>query len=76
MVPTGVENVFNYELDLAYSVDADGVATQLPEGTKENIPATLTQVDGAVADRRDPGRHGHPGGDLQGHLRRLSDLLL
>ena len=23
-----------------------GVATQLPEGTKENIPATLTQVDG------------------------------
>ena len=46
MVPTGVENVFNYELDLSYSVDADGVATQLPEGTKENIPATLTQVDG------------------------------
>jgi hypothetical protein len=25
VVPTGVENVFNYELDLAYSVDADGV---------------------------------------------------
>ncbi len=46
VVPTGVENVFNYELDVAYSVDADGVATQLPEGTKENIPATLTQVDG------------------------------
>ena len=46
MVPTGVENVFNYELDVAYSVDADGIATQLPEGTKENIPATLTQVDG------------------------------
>jgi hypothetical protein len=46
VVPTAVENVFNYELDLSYSVDADGVATQLPEGTKENIPATLTQVDG------------------------------
>lgn len=46
VVRTGVENVFNYELDLAYSVDAEGVATQLPEGTKENIPATLTQVDG------------------------------
>jgi hypothetical protein len=46
VVPTGVENVFNYELDLAYSVDADGVATRLPEGTKENIPATLAQVDG------------------------------
>ena len=46
VVPTGVENAFNYELDLAYSVDADGVATQLPAGTTENIPATLTQVDG------------------------------
>ncbi|QCB96929.1 hypothetical protein E5206_08330 [Arthrobacter sp. PAMC25564] len=46
VVPTGVENAFNYELDLAYSVDADGVATQLPEGTKEDVPATLTQVDG------------------------------
>jgi hypothetical protein len=46
VLKTGVENVFNYELDLAYSVDADGVATQLPEGTKETIPATLTKVDG------------------------------
>ena len=46
VVPTGVENVFNYELDVAYSVDADGVATQLPEGTTENMPVTLTQVDG------------------------------
>jgi hypothetical protein len=46
VVKTGVENVFNYELDLAYSVDADGVATQLPEGSKETIPATLTKVDG------------------------------
>jgi len=46
VVPTGVENVFNYELDVSYTVDADGVATRLPEGTKESIPATLTQVDG------------------------------
>ena len=46
VVATGVENVFNYQLDVAYSVDADGVATQLPEGTNENIPVTLTQVDG------------------------------
>lgn len=46
VVPTAVENVFNYELDLAYTVDGDGVATQLPEGTKENIPATMTLVDG------------------------------
>ncbi|MGO4493715.1 LpqB family beta-propeller domain-containing protein, partial [Arthrobacter sp. 2YAF22_2] len=46
VVATAVENVFNYELDLAYSVDADGIATQLPEGSKESIPATLTKVDG------------------------------
>ncbi len=46
VVATAVENVFNYELDLAYSVDADGIATQLPEGTKESIPATVTKVDG------------------------------
>ena len=46
VVRTGVEGVFNYELDVAYSVDADGVATQMPEGTKESIPVTLAQVDG------------------------------
>ncbi|MFJ5693365.1 LpqB family beta-propeller domain-containing protein [Arthrobacter sp. NPDC093125] len=46
VVKTGVEGVFNYELDVAYSVDADGVATQMPEGTKESIPVTLVQVDG------------------------------
>jgi len=46
VVRTAVENVFNYELDLAYSVDADGIATPLPAGSKESIPATLTKVDG------------------------------
>ncbi|MDR7157718.1 LpqB family beta-propeller domain-containing protein [Arthrobacter sp. BE255] len=46
VVGTAVENVYNYELDVAYTVDADGIATQAPEGTTENIPATLTQVDG------------------------------
>jgi hypothetical protein len=46
VLKTGIENVFNYELDLAYSVDADGVTTQLPEGSKETVPVTLTQVDG------------------------------
>jgi len=46
VVPTAVENVYNYRLDLAYTVDADGIATQLPEGTTENVPATLTKVDG------------------------------
>ncbi|MEN8581871.1 hypothetical protein B1A87_003925 [Arthrobacter sp. KBS0703] len=46
VVKTGVEGVFNYQLDVAYSVDADGVATQMPEGTKESIPVTLVQVDG------------------------------
>lgn len=46
VVGTGVDNVYNYQLDVAYSVDVDGIATQMPEGTVENIPATLTQVDG------------------------------
>ncbi len=46
VVGTGVDNVYNYELDVAYSVDADGIATQMPPGTMENIPATVTQVDG------------------------------
>ncbi|PTT67154.1 LpqB family beta-propeller domain-containing protein [Arthrobacter sp. HMWF013] len=46
VVGTDVENVYNYQLDVAYSVDADGIATQTPAGTIENIPATLTQVDG------------------------------
>ncbi|MFF1251221.1 LpqB family beta-propeller domain-containing protein [Pseudarthrobacter sp. NPDC058329] len=40
------ENVYNYELDVAYTVDADGIATQSPEGTVEKIPVTVTQVDG------------------------------
>jgi hypothetical protein len=46
VVPAGPENVYNYELDVAYTVDADGIATQSPEGTIENIPVTVTQVDG------------------------------
>lgn len=46
VVRTAVENVFNYELDLAYTVDADGIATPLPPGSKESIPATVTKVDG------------------------------
>ncbi|MET3349260.1 UNVERIFIED_ORG: hypothetical protein ABID57_000929 [Arthrobacter sp. UYEF1] len=46
VVGTGVDNVYNYQLDVSYSVDVDGIATQMPEGTIENIPATLTQVDG------------------------------
>lgn len=46
VVSTGVENVYNYQLDVAYTVDVDGIATQSPEGTIENIPATVTQVDG------------------------------
>jgi Lipoprotein LpqB beta-propeller domain/Sporulation and spore germination len=55
VVRTSVENVFNYQLDVAYSVDPDGVATPLPPGTMENIPATLTQVDGEwkIADIAD-----------------------
>ncbi|WP_411373736.1 LpqB family beta-propeller domain-containing protein [Arthrobacter sp. MPF02] len=46
VVATDTENVYNYELDVAYTVDADGIATQSPEGTIENIPVTVTQVDG------------------------------
>jgi hypothetical protein len=46
VVGTGVDNVYNYELDVAYAVDADGIATQMPPGTMENIPATVTQIDG------------------------------
>jgi hypothetical protein len=46
VVPTGTENVYNYELDVAYTVDADGIATQSPPGTVERIPVTVTQVDG------------------------------
>lgn len=46
VVRTAVENEFKYELDLAYSVDADGIATRYPEGTVESIPVTVEQVDG------------------------------
>jgi len=46
VVPAGPENVFNYELDVSYTVDADGIATQSPPGTVERIPVTVTQVDG------------------------------
>ena len=46
VVPTETENVFNYELDVSYTVDADGIATQSPPGTVERIPVTVTQVDG------------------------------
>ncbi|SEP64190.1 LpqB family beta-propeller domain-containing protein [Arthrobacter sp. OV608] len=46
VVPGEAENVYNYELDVAYTVDSDGIATQSPEGTIEKIPVTVTQVDG------------------------------
>lgn len=46
VVATGQENVYRYEFDLAYSVDAEGIATPFPTGTKEHIDVTLSQVDG------------------------------
>ncbi|MFC8038665.1 LpqB family beta-propeller domain-containing protein [Paenarthrobacter sp. NPDC057355] len=46
VVKSPAENGYLYVLDLAYSVDADGVATQYPPGTKETIPLTLEQVEG------------------------------
>ncbi|MDI2035041.1 LpqB family beta-propeller domain-containing protein [Paenarthrobacter nitroguajacolicus] len=46
VVKSATENEYLYVLDVAYSVDADGVATQYPPGTKETIPLTLEQVEG------------------------------
>ena len=46
VVPTGRENEYRYEMDLAYSVDADGIATPYPAGTKESIDVSLSSVDG------------------------------
>ncbi|OFI39843.1 hypothetical protein BIU82_01995 [Arthrobacter sp. SW1] len=46
VVRTAVENEFKYELDLAYAVDADGIATHYPEGTRESIPVTVEKVEG------------------------------
>ncbi|AMB42561.1 LpqB family beta-propeller domain-containing protein [[Arthrobacter] sp. ATCC 21022] len=46
VVKTAIENEYVYQLDVAYSVDADGIATQYPAGTKESIPVTLDQVEG------------------------------
>ncbi|GAB3283171.1 hypothetical protein GCM10027449_25910 [Sinomonas notoginsengisoli] len=46
VVSTGRENEYRYEFDLAVSVAADGIATQLPAGTKEHVDVTLSQVDG------------------------------
>ncbi|MGG5171201.1 LpqB family beta-propeller domain-containing protein [Pseudarthrobacter sp. J1738] len=46
VVPGGKANDFNYQLDVAYSVDSEGIATQFPSGTIESVPVTLAQVDG------------------------------
>lgn len=46
VVATGQENEYRYEFDLAYSVDAEGIATPFPAGTKEHIDVALSQVDG------------------------------
>ncbi|WP_246036133.1 LpqB family beta-propeller domain-containing protein [Sinomonas susongensis] len=46
VVPAGRPNAYRYELDVAYSVDQDGIMTQYPAGTKQSIDVELTQVDG------------------------------
>lgn len=46
VVKTAIENEYVYQLDVAYSVDGDGIATRYPAGTKESIPVTLDQVEG------------------------------
>jgi len=35
-----------YELDLAYEVDSQGIATAFPKGTTRRVPVTLAQVNG------------------------------
>ncbi|NUP74906.1 MAG: hypothetical protein HOQ07_09720, partial [Sinomonas sp.] len=39
-------NAYRYQLDVAYSVDQDGVMTQYPPGTKQSIDVEVNQVDG------------------------------
>jgi hypothetical protein len=46
VVPTGRENEYTYEMDLAYSVDSQGIATPFPPGTKEHLDVTASSVDG------------------------------
>ena len=46
VVTTGRENEYRYEMDLAYSVDADGIATPFPAGTRESIDVSLSSIDG------------------------------
>lgn len=46
VVSAGRPNAYRYELDVAYSVDQDGIMTQYPLGTKQSIDVELTQVDG------------------------------
>ncbi|WP_430295621.1 LpqB family beta-propeller domain-containing protein [Sinomonas sp. B1-1] len=46
VVPTGRENEYSYEMDLAYSVDSQGISTPFPPGTKEHLDVTVSSVDG------------------------------
>ena len=39
-------NAYRYVLDVAYSVDQDGIMTQFPPGTKQSVDVEVSQVDG------------------------------
>lgn len=46
VVSAGRPNAYRYELDVAYSVDQDGIMTQYPPGTKQSIDVEVSQIDG------------------------------
>lgn len=46
VVSAGRPNAYRYELDVAYSVDQDGIMTPYPPGTQQSIDVEVTQVDG------------------------------
>ncbi|WP_422933694.1 LpqB family beta-propeller domain-containing protein [Sinomonas sp. P47F7] len=46
VVGAGRPNAYRYVLDVAYSVDQDGIMTQYPPGTKQAIDVEVSQIDG------------------------------
>ncbi|WP_415856409.1 LpqB family beta-propeller domain-containing protein [Sinomonas sp. G460-2] len=46
VVSAGRPNAYRYVLDVAYSVDQDGIMTQYPPGTKQAIDVEVSQIDG------------------------------
>ncbi|MDP5227215.1 MULTISPECIES: LpqB family beta-propeller domain-containing protein [Arthrobacter] len=46
VVKGATDKQYVYELDLAYSIDAQGIITSYPQGTVRRVPLTLGEVDG------------------------------